>query len=471
MKSKFKRVFAVFITVLLMLPASLLMTIGAGAAADPATPDTSGLYGGSINWIEVLDLGDSQSRVFVSTQSANSIFYADIDHTEEDPFSDVLFQIVPDLDADAGFGEIWQFAVDQASGYLYFPWWPPGDSSESEDRKPGIYKCTVEEGSLAMVEFESEDEDERGPGLGWVNQITVHDGYMLFVENNWNEQAQSDVCQLRFATIDETTGNVTEGAGSPIPLKNGQGGQLKAPVIHPVTNKVYILDSGEHWDDQDIDSAVYKSSDAYTALDGSTTFTKIVPPVGTDDLPKQYESIGIAPDGVLYLAGWQQTQKNYSESIAVYSTNDGQSWVSGTRDEYCWAWQGPNFAFVNDGQGGYDVITGTMVSDDGGDVWGMMPRSGNVWPHPGAIDFDPNASNTFYVQTDRGVAVTADAGYSFSKAWERPEHRGIEDIEDRPLGRSPGLRRFCGDPRHGRWHRLGGLVTLYQRRYLRLYLL
>ena len=118
MKSKLKRVFAVVMATLLMLPASLLISIGANAAADPATPDTAGLYGGSINWVEVLDLGDGISRVFVSTQSANSFFYADIDHNEDEPFSNVVFQAVPDLDADAGFGEIWQFAVDQASGYL-----------------------------------------------------------------------------------------------------------------------------------------------------------------------------------------------------------------------------------------------------------------------------------------------------------------------------------------------------------------
>jgi len=433
MKYKFKRVLATIITVLLMLPASLLLSIGAGAEVDPATPDTAGLYGGEICWVEVLDLGDNQSRVFVSTRSANSIYYVDIDYTLDDPFSDVQFQIVPDLDADAGFGEIWSFAVDEASGYLYFPWWPPGDMSQSEDQ-PGIYRCTIEEGSISMLEFESDDEFDHGPGLGWVNSIAVDNGNMFFVENTWDQETESDVSQLRFGTLDETTGDFTEDADSPVPLTSSQGGQIKSPVIHPVSDLLYILDSGDHWGDRDIDSAIYKSSDTLDDMSSTSTFTKIVPPAGSDEYPRQYDSLGIAPDGVIYLAGSQQTQQGHHESVVVYSDDDGVSWETGTRDEYCWAWQGPNFAFVDNGQGGYDVITGTMISEDGGAIWGMIPRNGNVWPHPGSIAFDPNADHTFYVQTDRGVAVTTNAGYSFAKAWERPEHTHLEDIEVIDLG-------------------------------------
>jgi len=419
----------------------VLMAIGASAEAEPATPDTAGLYGGEILWVETLDLGDNQSRVFVSTRSANSIYYTDIDHNQDNPFSDVRFQIVPDLGAEGGFGELYNFSVDQASGYLYFPWFPPMDpmtSNQEEDQQQGIYKCTVEEGSISLLEFDPQDEDkfDKGPGrgLGWVNSITIHNGTMLFVEQTWNEQTQTDMSQLRFGVLDEITGNFTESDGSPVPLKNGNSGQLRTPVVNPVNNMLYFLDTGDHWEDRDIDSAIYKSSAALDSLNSSTTFTKIIPPAGSDEYTRQYESIGIGPDGVIFLAGSQQTQKGHHESVVVYSGDDGTSWQTGERDEYNWAWQGPNFAFVDNGDGGYDVITGTMISEDGGAFWGMLPRGGNVWPHPGSIAFDPNADNTFYVQTDRGVAVTTDAGYSFTRAWERPEHSWIEDIEIIDLG-------------------------------------
>jgi len=156
MQNKLKKVFpvfaAAFVVTLVMLSASFLISPirGVVAEANPATPDTAGLYGGSIIWIQTLDLGDNQTRVFVSTQSANSIFYADINHTDIDPFSNVKFQIIPDLDAEAGFGVIQTFAVDDASGWLYFAWSPDQSASATTDntsRQPGIYRCTTEAGS------------------------------------------------------------------------------------------------------------------------------------------------------------------------------------------------------------------------------------------------------------------------------------------------------------------------------------
>ena len=446
MRNKLKKVFPILAVTLVMLSISILVSPirGVVAEADPATPDTAGLYGGSIIWIETLDLGDNISRVFVSTQSANSIYYADIDHTQADPFSDVIFQIVPDLDAEAGFGVIQTFAVDDASGWLYFAWWSQDqNSTDNTSRQPGIYRCTVEAGSLTQLVFESENKPAdggpgpgpgAGPGLGYVNSLTIHDGRMFFVEQTWSQEKQTDVCRLRFGTIDPTNGAFTEDSGSRIPIRENNKSQMMAPVVHPISNLVYILDGGNHWGGNDVDAVLYKSSDAYDALNSSTIFTQIIPPSGTSELVRQYQALGIAPDGVIYLAGWQQTEKGFNESIAIYSTNDGVSWNTGTRDQYCWAWQGPNFAFVNNGSGGYDIITGTLFSDDGGAVWGMLPRTGNVWPHPGAIAFDPNAERTFYVRTDRGIAVSNDAGYSFAKVWERPDQTNVEDIKVIDIG-------------------------------------
>lgn len=456
MSNRLRKVSPILAVTLVMLCISILIPLrGVVAEVDPATPDTTGLYGGTIIWIDAMDLGDNVSRVFVSTQSANSIYYADIDHTQADPFSDVVFNIVPDLDAEAGFGVIQTFAVDQASGWLYFAWWPQDQSATTDNssHQQGIYRCTIEPGSLTQLEFEAENKPSQepskeggpgpgsgpgpGPGLGHVEQLTIQDGHLFFVEQTWSQAMQTDIGRLRLGTIDPTTGAFTEDTGSRIPISSNNKSQMMAPVIHPVSNLVYVLARGNPGGGGGVDavsSVIYKSSNPYDALSSSTTFTKIVPPTGTSDLPTQYQSFGIAPDGVLYLAGWKQTEKGFNESLAIYSTNDGLSWNTGTRDQYCWAWQGPNFAFVNNDSGGYDVITGTMFSDDGGDVWGMLPRSGNIWPHPGAIAFDPNGEDAFYVRTDRGIAVSNDRGFSFSKAWVRPDQTNVEDIKVIDLG-------------------------------------
>jgi hypothetical protein len=120
---------------------------------------------------------------------------------------------------------------------------------------------------------------------------------------------------------------------------------MMAPVIHPVSNLVYVLARGNPGGGGGVDavnSAIYKSSNPYDALSSSTTFTKIAPPTGTSELRKQYESFGIAPDGTLYLAGWQQTEKDgFNESLAIYSYKRWSELEYWHRDQYCWAWQGP----------------------------------------------------------------------------------------------------------------------------------
>ena len=433
------------LSLLLSMPALAASHMASKADSSFINPDTTGLYGGLIHWIEVVDLGENQSRVFISTQSANSMFYADVDHDEDDPFEDVKFRIVPDLDADAGFGEIRTFAVDEASKWLYFTWWPEG-GSEQGDHEEGIYRCNITEGSLTHVDLVEDD----GPDswLGYVDSLMIHDSRLFFVEEHWNDDDSE--YYFHFGAIDATTGEYTEDAASPVLLSSEDMGYSRRIAHNPDNDYLYILDGGDHWGDRDIDGMIYKTSDTYDNLSGSTSFGKIVPPQGSSQSPRQYESLGISPNGHLFLAGSQQTDRGYHESIVIYSENDGGTWETGSRDEYCWAWQGPNFAFLENGSDAYDIISGTLISEDDGETWSMLPRNGNVWPHPGAIAFDPNDENAFYVQCDRGIAVTTDAGYSFEKAWARSEDTWIEDIEVIDLGNDKSRifirERECHDP-------------------------
>jgi hypothetical protein len=93
MSNRLRKVFPILAITLVMLSISILISplTGVVAEVDPATPDTAGLYGGTIIWIDVMDLGDNMSRVFVS--SANSIYYADISTRKRAP-SDITFNIV-----------------------------------------------------------------------------------------------------------------------------------------------------------------------------------------------------------------------------------------------------------------------------------------------------------------------------------------------------------------------------------------
>ncbi len=80
------------------------------------------VYGGTIGVIDAIEVGAHTTRVFASTDSANSVFYADVDHSIATPFgTNFIFQVVPDLDANANFG-----APDWLAAQCR---WPPASTS------------------------------------------------------------------------------------------------------------------------------------------------------------------------------------------------------------------------------------------------------------------------------------------------------------------------------------------------------
>ena len=74
-------------------------------SAQVEAPQTKGVYGGDIVYVEAVSNGVNSTRLYVTTESANSAFYADVDFTQPDPFgANLMFQAVPDLKAAANHG-------------------------------------------------------------------------------------------------------------------------------------------------------------------------------------------------------------------------------------------------------------------------------------------------------------------------------------------------------------------------------
>ncbi len=83
-------------------------------------PKVEAVYGGLINDIAGIPLSVDTSRIFIATESANSLFYADIYSNTTSPVYGA-FSVVPGVDAAAGYGSgIQKIAAHESSGLVFF---------------------------------------------------------------------------------------------------------------------------------------------------------------------------------------------------------------------------------------------------------------------------------------------------------------------------------------------------------------
>src|SRR5574343_2108101 len=147
-------------------------------------PEVENVYGGRINYISGYPYKADTSRIFISTESANSLFYADVPTPAVGPKINTTFHKLKSADATKNFGGgIRYFQVHQASGTLFF---------SGPDK---LYKTTANASTVTDV--------ATGPML------------VPFIINNTLMYANGG--QLHFGTLD-ASGNYTAGVGSPISM-------------------------------------------------------------------------------------------------------------------------------------------------------------------------------------------------------------------------------------------------------------
>ena len=88
--------------------------------AQLSAPIVEDVYGGRINAIAGYSKTVDTSRIFISTESANSVFYTDVFANSSSPAFG-RFHVMPGLDASANYGSnIKLIAAHAASGNLFF---------------------------------------------------------------------------------------------------------------------------------------------------------------------------------------------------------------------------------------------------------------------------------------------------------------------------------------------------------------
>lgn len=356
----------------------LIAVFGFGSAfAQFDTPNVEAVYGGRINAITGYARTADTTRIFVATESANSIFYADVDATASPP-NFGMFSVMPGVDAAAGYGSgIQDIAVHDSSGTLFF----------------------IHQSGLLSSH----------PSSSTVNVIQAGNFHSLFIHNS--VLYYTNEIHMFWGTLD-ASGNFTEDPNSP--MNYASVGYPKHIRINPVDSLIYIF-AGDNSPLLDV------SSDKFTELDGASTFTNMILDSGTVD----WRAFGIGPDGRLFIGGSGTSGKEIS-----YSDDGGTNWTtyssglsgvagsvmdfSGNSTNYCMYFSK-----------GYNTNNGLSGA------WSEFGQPGGFETHPndGAVFTDPINPSIVYMTTDQGLGASTDKGATIFEINDGIEAVQVNDFD------------------------------------------
>ncbi len=370
---------------LLFLFMALLCVCMQSNAQQLSAPDVEAVYGGRINAITGYDKGGDTSRIFIATESANSVFYADVvtnpASSTSASFSD--FTVMPGLNAAANYGSISNLYAHEGSGMVFFTY---GDKLLSASTSSSTVNTVSSSGNHYM--------QIKGNTMLYFKQGT---------SNTFN-----------FGTLN-SSGTFTAGTGSPL-LTTITGSP--SIYIHPVNNKVYLFVAGSF----STAPKLYRSSDAYTALSATTTFTDISPTtLGTT---VEWRACGIGPDGRVFIGGSTSTTKysaHTDNDTAWYSATTNIAGVADTR--YAFGGTGSNYYVY------FSSSYNTHRGDSG--YWKNYGDPGGFETHPndGDVYTDPNDSNVVYMTTDQGIGASTNRGSTIFEIDEGVEAVQVNDFD------------------------------------------
>ena len=352
--------------------------------AQLTTPDPEEVYGGRILAMTGYAVSASETRIFISTASANSIFYADIQSTGTPSFG--TFTVMPGVGDDDGYGSnIRNIDVDGNSGYLFFI--TENGDVVSAETSSGTVTTAYSGAASSLLVYESTS------------------SYLYFIDGS----------DLHFGTLD-ASGNFTEDAASPINI--GISGDLDI-FVSPSTNKLYIAQVNNTF------PMIHKSSDDFDALSGATTFSTIdTTPLntGTDT----WKAADVGPDGTIFLQG-----QNSSGKRVAYTEDEGTNWTLVTTSVN--GVSGSNFAFAGTASP-YTVYFAkcyaTFTSGSGFGTFSVMGDSGyETHSIDGPVFSDPLNTNVVCMATDQGIGGSTDGGATIYEIDDGVEAVQIRDFD------------------------------------------
>jgi hypothetical protein len=347
------------------------------AYAQLTVPQAEGVYGGRISDIAGISFHNDSSRIVISTESANSLFYADFYMNGTPVYSD--FMAVPGADDAADYGSnVHHVEIHEASEMIFFV--AEGHGLLSTD----ISSTTVN----SIVS-------------GMPSALKIVGDYMLYFDMGSVWQGSLD-----------PAGNYTSGASVNLPPITDH----VEMAISPVDSSVYILERG-------VNPKLYKLSDKFDQITVATVFADISP-AGLS-AAVTYEAIGVAPDGRIFIGGTDDLNKYIAYTDDEISWNEYASGIGGVN--------GRNFDFSGSASS-YYVYFANSYNDNNGvsaadwDVFGV-PGGYETHPNDGAVFADPLNSNVVYMTTDMGLGCSEDMGSTIFEINEGVIAVRVSDID------------------------------------------
>jgi len=347
---------------------------------DLGVPDVQSVYGGRINAITGYIKHADSSRIIVTTESANTAFFADMYTAPSGTPVITDFKVIPAVSDTANFGSsISKIAVHPNSGYFYFV------------ANSNLYTAHPDSTSAAIEAVK-----------GGVADIFIKGDNIFAVQSG----------TLMFGTLDATN-NFTPGTGAPIALPAATN--MQSFIINPVNGKIMIFDKGTV-------PKLYISTDDYTSISATTTFTDVSPTLTSSGVT--WTAFDVAPDGRYFIGG----NDNSSKFIA-YSDDNGLTYTE--FDTGINGVSSSTFAF-----GGvtsaYYVYFSSIFSNNKGvsSTWANFGNTSSyTHPNDGAVFADPNNINMVYMTTDQGLGVSVDQGPNVASADGGLEAVQVNDME------------------------------------------
>ncbi len=338
-------------------------------------PNVEAVYGGRINDITGISLNADTSRIFIATESANSLFFADV-HSNTSSQVYGAFQVMPGADATAGYGSgIQKIAAHETSGMLYFIQTP---------------------NSVIKTEPASATSSVLYTGLS-INALEIYGDRILMVDGS----------DLHFGDLDASGGLSWDSAS---PLSFSSPGGFMAIDVNPIDEKVYIFTDGAS-------PTIVKTSDPLSSLSSATTFST----VSTTGLSSSmgWVAFGIAPSGRLFVSASDMSDKYIGQ------TDDELTWTYAASSQG--GVTGQDFAFSGDSTT-YTVYHAKMYNHSNGasGSWQTFGNPGGFETHPndGTVFTDPINGNMVYMTTDQGIGVSEDQGASIFEI-----NNGVEAVQ------------------------------------------
>lgn len=314
-----------------------------------SAPGVENVWGGRVVDIAGYASG-SATRLFVATESANTLFYGDL------LGGAITWSTVPSVDADDDYGQrVNVIAAHPGSGYVFF-----------SHPDFGLLKTSVTASAPDIVD------------PGFASDILIHNDTLLYVVGP----------SLFVGTVD-ASGGVTSFGG----LSTGATGFMHTIAVHPTSDSVYVFAAGSS-------PTLVKSDATLGAFSASTTFSNV--DVSSLSSSVDWKAFGIAPDGRLFVVG----DDNNSKYVAY--SDDESTWTQASVYSFI---AGNNIAFQGDAAAYSVYFASVYNSTNGAGTWSRFGNSGlETHPNDGPVFADPIDASTVLVTTDQGIGITTDGG-------------------------------------------------------------